>query len=333
MRLKMRLEPTTRCFSADAGAWESNGRRTSTAADRRKALGALHQLHQFLRIRHVPQYAGAVGSNRQLARLGSCRQKQFAKAPKNYPLALAAAQQGESSQAIKLLTEVSQHNPSYAPAFTNLGLQLLKTGKNDDAESQLKKALELDPKNAVVYNHLGVISRINGDFETARGQYQKAIQYNPGYANAHLNLGILLDLYLYELDDALLHDENYQSLSANNDDLVGKRIIDLQLSKQNQKKLNIMNNSITKLTKKTPMACPAGFANTAHCEEQMTMEGISIIGNKELPNVLYILPVKSPDLPDMNEPVLTGLFETSLEPVDREALLRRELYSRAFKTR
>lgn len=164
-------------------------------------------------------------------------QSKFANAPKNYPLALSAAQQGKTNQAIKLLTEITQHNPDYSPAITNLGLQLLKTDNYDDAEKQLKKALELNPKNAVAYNHLGVISRMNGDFDTARSQYQKAIQYNPDYANAHLNLGILLDIYLYELDDALQHYEKYQSLTNNSDKLVSKWIIDIQRRiKANQNK-------------------------------------------------------------------------------------------------
>ena len=68
--------------------------------------------------------------------------------------------------------------------------------------------------------------------------------------------------------------------------------------------------------------CSSGIA-----EQAVTLDGISIIGNKELPNVLYILPWQSPDLPNMNEPVLTGLIEKTLEPVDREAVIRMELYS------
>jgi len=58
------------------------------------------------------------------------------------------------------------------------------------------------------------------------------------------------------------------------------------------------------------------------------MKGISIIGNKELPNVLYIVPWKTPDMPDMDEPPLASLIEAALEPVDRESILRKEIYNK-----
>lgn len=94
-----------------------------------------------------------------------------------------------------------------------------------------------------------------------------------------------------------------------------------------------MRTNTIQLAQLALIAGLSSFTNLAHSEQQMTLEGLSIIGNKELPNVLYILPWKSPDLPDMNEPILTGLVDTSLELVDRESILRRELYSRAFNTR
>lgn len=66
-------------------------------------------------------------------------------------------------------------------------------------------------------------------------------------------------------------------------------------------------------------------------EQQIDMEGISIIGNKELPNVLYILPWKTPELPELSEPPLSTLINQSLEPVDRQAVLRKEQYYNALK--
>lgn len=156
------------------------------------------------------------------------KNRAFVDIPKTYPSVIAEAEQGNTESAIKQLTKLTQKNPDFAPVFTNLGLQLLKAGNLPEAQSALKKTVELKLDNAVAYNHLGVISRMNGDFDTARSQYQKAIKYNPDYANAHLNLGILLDIYLYELDTALQHYENYQSLTGNNDKLVSKWIIDIQ---------------------------------------------------------------------------------------------------------
>lgn len=65
-------------------------------------------------------------------------------------------------------------------------------------------------------------------------------------------------------------------------------------------------------------------------EETIRMEGMSVIGNKESPNLLYIVPWKSPKLPDMEGPlVLSRIVDQALQPVSREVLIREELYREA----
>jgi len=91
-----------------------------------------------------------------------------------------------------------------------------------------------------------------------------------------------------------------------------------------------MNIHTTSLTRYIFLAYLVCLSNISASEERIDMKGISIIGNKELPNVLYIVPWKSPDLPDMNEPPLATLIEAALEPVDRESILRKELYYKAL---
>jgi len=159
------------------------------------------------------------------------------KAPQNYSSAIAAAKNGKTSKAIKLLTEITNKNPDFAPAYTNLGLQYLQNKKNSQAEDAFKKAVKLNPADAIAYNHLGIIMRMKGDFSDARNMYQQALNSNLNYANAHLNLGILLDMYLYELSDALIHYKHYQSLTNNNDKLVGKWIIDIKRRIQTDTKI------------------------------------------------------------------------------------------------
>jgi len=62
-------------------------------------------------------------------------------------------------------------------------------------------------------------------------------------------------------------------------------------------------------------------------EETIKMEGMSVIGNKESPNLLYIVPWKSPKMPDMEEPLISSrIFGEALEPVKRDVLIRKELY-------
>lgn len=62
-------------------------------------------------------------------------------------------------------------------------------------------------------------------------------------------------------------------------------------------------------------------------EDAIKMEGMSVIGNKESPNLLYIVPWKSPKMPDMEEPLISSrIFGEALEPVERDVLIRKELY-------
>lgn len=69
---------------------------------------------------------------------------------------------------------------------------------------------------------------------------------------------------------------------------------------------------------------------TVGAEEKIKMEGMSVIGNKESPNLLYIVPWKSPKIPDVEELVISSkLFDEALMPVDREIFIRKELYRRS----
>ena len=67
-------------------------------------------------------------------------------------------------------------------------------------------------------------------------------------------------------------------------------------------------------------------------DERKELEGISIIGNRELPNILYIVPWKSPGRPDMIDIPLTTLINQSLEPIDRLTVIREEQYYNALKS-
>lgn len=65
-------------------------------------------------------------------------------------------------------------------------------------------------------------------------------------------------------------------------------------------------------------------------DETIKMEGMSVIGNKESPNLLYIVRWKSPKLPDMEGPmVMSRIVDQALRPVDREVFVREELYREA----
>lgn len=61
-------------------------------------------------------------------------------------------------------------------------------------------------------------------------------------------------------------------------------------------------------------------------EERLDMEGTRIRGNQELPKVLYIVPWKQADIPDLSQPPLESLIDEALTPVDREVFQRQIRY-------
>jgi len=80
------------------------------------------------------------------------------------------------------------------------------------------------------------------------------------------------------------------------------------------------------------MLLSAGILSGVQAEERLEMEGTAIIGNQELPKVLYIVPWKPSELPDLSEPPLQSLIDDALAPVDREEFRREVLYHDALST-
>ncbi len=66
--------------------------------------------------------------------------------------------------------------------------------------------------------------------------------------------------------------------------------------------------------------------------EKLDMEGTRIRGNQELPKVLYIVPWKQSDIPDLSQPPLESLIDEALTPVDREVFQRKIRYYDALST-
>ena len=65
--------------------------------------------------------------------------------------------------------------------------------------------------------------------------------------------------------------------------------------------------------------------------ENNELEGITITGNKEQPNILYVISWKSPELPPVADIPLASLINLALEPLDRRSVLREEQYYNATK--
>ena len=65
-------------------------------------------------------------------------------------------------------------------------------------------------------------------------------------------------------------------------------------------------------------------------QQPLQLEGTSIIGNKELPMVLYIVPWKSVQRFDISAPPITSIMEQKLEPIERASFRRTIDYHQAI---
>ena len=71
-------------------------------------------------------------------------------------------------------------------------------------------------------------------------------------------------------------------------------------------------------------------SGTLLAEDRIDLKGISIIGNKELPKMLYIVPWKNSELPEMNVPPIESLIDEALAPVDRDSFKRKIRYYQIY---
>lgn len=72
------------------------------------------------------------------------------------------------------------------------------------------------------------------------------------------------------------------------------------------------------------------FSHSVHSDDRIELKGTSIIGNKELPKMLYIVPWKNAELPDMNAPPIESLIDEALSPVDRDSFKRKIRYYQIY---
>lgn len=169
-------------------------RREARARDRRAgAAGA--QVY--------PGGAGALfaqgGAALQAGRLGEAEalfrqvlQGDSAHAEAHNWLAVAAAQQGKSRDALEHFARAAALRPASADFANNLGLAQLNAGDLDAAKNSLETALRLNPQLAAAHHNLGMVFQRRREFESAIACFRRAIAFVPNYVNAHLNLGNVL---------------------------------------------------------------------------------------------------------------------------------------------
>ena len=151
----------------------------------------------------------------------------------DYDRALALLAVDNLDQGIAILETVVESAPGVSGPQIDLGIALHRNGDLEAAEGRLLQALELNPEHPVIHNELGIIYRKTGRFAESRKSYEAALATYPGYHHARRNLGVLCDLYLADLDCALMAYEAYMQ-TVPGDDEASMWIADLRNRMQMQ---------------------------------------------------------------------------------------------------
>ena len=106
------------------------------------------------------------------------------------------------SEALEVLVNALEIEPSSVIAYYTLGLVLEKLGAIPKAIEAYQKAIELDNQSIDAYNKLGNIFWNRGDLQEAELIYRKAIAAKPEHFGSYLNLGNVL-LEQEQIDEAI----------------------------------------------------------------------------------------------------------------------------------
>ncbi len=68
------------------------------------------------------------------------------------------------------------------------------------------------------------------------------------------------------------------------------------------------------------------LAPVVRADDRADMDQTKIIGNRELPKVLYIVPWKKPDPTELNGRPMKSVLDEALAPIDREVFRRQVRY-------
>ncbi|MCB2203638.1 tetratricopeptide repeat protein [bacterium] len=108
-------------------------------------------------------------------------------------------------QALAVLKDILEENPSSAAAWNNIGVVCRRIGKLDDARKAFEQAYRLDPENADHLVGLGAICLRLSDPGNALEYLQLATELMPGHPVAHANLALTYAVFgrLEEAEESL----------------------------------------------------------------------------------------------------------------------------------
>lgn len=80
-------------------------------------------------------------------------------------------------------------------------------------------------------------------------------------------------------------------------------------------------------------ACAAMTGGAVFAEDKIEVDSSKIIGNRELPKVLYIVPWKKPTPGDLSGRPLVSVLDEAMAPVDRDVFRRQVQYDASSQAR
>lgn len=105
-----------------------------------------------------------------------------------YEQVAGAFEQGNFSEAERLLRPALRDHPDDSRALGLMGVILDAEKRDDEAETFYQQALKLDPHSAALFNNLGNHYLEKGETERAREAYLKVVALDPGHPNANIHL-------------------------------------------------------------------------------------------------------------------------------------------------
>jgi tetratricopeptide (TPR) repeat protein len=90
------------------------------------------------------------------------------------------------------------------------------------------QAVAADPANVRVRNNLALLLKEQERFEEAAEMLEAGLKVTPKVAELHYNLAVISEIYLLDLDKALEHYQQYQSLVGEEGSQVAGWIADLE---------------------------------------------------------------------------------------------------------
>lgn len=120
------------------------------------------------------------------------------------------------------------YSPEQAAQWSSKGKLAHEQGDIAGAVDAWQQAVKFNPADAVTVNNLALVLQQQHRFSEAARVLKQGVEASPGTAELHYNLAVISELYLLDLESALVHYQRYQALAPEEDTMVAGWIADLE---------------------------------------------------------------------------------------------------------